>query len=210
MGADKAETDLARKAVGAKHDRFNLFAIPPLVFLTGCSLFQPSRATHDALSWSVLSYTMLDTAYNVLVPQCQPNFRRWASIVLHHSTAAWLTMFPIRHPELGHLTSYCTIVEINTMFLTFSKAFKSKMMTKCHLASWGILRLCWYPYLVYHFHRVVCDSGIKVGAYEYFQTVGSQAILCSLNFFWTVEVCLGMLRAKPKDTKNDEIKDEST
>eukprot|EP00931_Biecheleriopsis_adriatica_P059708 TRINITY_DN35784_c0_g1_i2.p1 TRINITY_DN35784_c0_g1~~TRINITY_DN35784_c0_g1_i2.p1 ORF type:complete len:210 (+),score=31.30 TRINITY_DN35784_c0_g1_i2:87-716(+) len=195
-----------RKLISARHDCFNLFTIPPLVVLTGLSMARPSKTSHSALSWSVLTYTLFDTVYNLLVPECQPNLKRWATIMLHHVTASWLTLFPIAHPELGHLTSYCTIVEVNTMCLTFAKALKSKFWNNCHLGSWVALRLFWYPYLVFYFHKVVSSNGIQVGDYEYLQTVGSQTVLCSLNYVWTAEVVAGMLRSKTKEGKDSKLR----
>ncbi|CAE7557849.1 unnamed protein product [Symbiodinium microadriaticum] len=180
------------------HNCFNLFAIPPLVLLTGWSLAKPSPAAHKALSWSVLCYTMLDTIYNLMVPECQPSRRRWASILLHHVTAAWLVCFPISYEGFAHLTAYCTAVELNTMCFAIYKAFKGPAARAAHLLTWVVLRLGWYPYLVYHFHQAVRGAGFAVGSYEYCQSVGSQVILCSLNFFWTVEVALGMMQAKQK------------
>eukprot|EP00913_Durusdinium_trenchii_P003905 g3614.t1 len=141
-----ATADDKRRSIREIHDRFNLFMIPPLVLLTGCSLASPSRMTHNALAWSVLSYMLLDIAYNLLAPECQPTWCRWVTILIHHVTAAWLVCFPINHQDFGDLTAYCTLVEVNTLFLTLFKVF----------------RLLWYPYLVYHFHEVVSGGGFKV------------------------------------------------
>lgn len=192
--------DEKRRSIRHIHERFNLFMIPPLVLLTGCSLLRPSPVTHGILSWSVLSYMVLDTTYNLLAPDCQPTWKRWVTILLHHVTAAWLVCFPIHHPDFAHLTAYCTTVEVNTLFLTLYKVFKWNFAQTGHLVSWAVLRLLWYPYLVYHFHEVVSGGGFKAGSYEHFQSVGSQVILCGLNFYWTFEVLMGML-SKKKETK---------
>ncbi|CAJ1461454.1 unnamed protein product [Effrenium voratum] len=186
------------KAIRKIHDSFNLLAIPPLVLLTGVSLARPSRASNSALSWSVLGYMFLDITYNLLAPACQPTWRRWATILFHHVTAAWLVCFPIKYQQFAHLTAYCTLVEVNTFFLTLFKVFKWQFAQMGHLTSWVSLRLFWYPYLVYLFHTEVSGGGFQVGSYEHFQSVGSQVILCGLNFYWTVEVALGMLRKRPK------------
>mmetsp|Transcript_44486 Transcript_44486/g.70729 ORF Transcript_44486/g.70729 Transcript_44486/m.70729 type:complete len:199 (+) Transcript_44486:38-634(+) len=194
--------DEKRRSIRHIHERFNLFMIPPLVLLTGCSLMRPSLVTHGILSWSVLSYMVLDTTYNLLAPDCQPTWKRWVTILLHHVTAAWLVCFPINHPDFAHLTAYCTTVEVNTLFLTLYKVFKWNFAQTGHMVSWVVLRLLWYPYLVYHFHEVVSGGGFKAGSYEHFQSVGSQVILCGLNFYWTFEVAMGMSKKKEAKLKD--------
>ncbi|CAE7436036.1 unnamed protein product [Symbiodinium pilosum] len=111
-------------------------------------------------------------------------------------TSAWLVCFPICHEDFAHLTAYCTAVELNTMFFAIYKAFKWPAAHVAHMSTWVLFRLCWYPYLVHHFHHAISSGGFAVGSYEYCQSVGSQVILCGLNFYWTTEVALGMMRGK--------------
>eukprot|EP00443_Scrippsiella_acuminata_P031503 CAMPEP_0115250142 /NCGR_PEP_ID=MMETSP0270-20121206/42954_1 /TAXON_ID=71861 /ORGANISM="Scrippsiella trochoidea, Strain CCMP3099" /LENGTH=195 /DNA_ID=CAMNT_0002665507 /DNA_START=19 /DNA_END=606 /DNA_ORIENTATION=+ len=180
-------------AAAARHDRFNLFTIPPLVLLTGLSLLCPCEAMHSALSWSVLAYIVADIIYNILVPHCQPGPVRLATILVHHLLTAWLVLHPIAYAENGHFTAYCSIVEVNTVCQVFYKVTKLKIFQMGFMLTWFSMRLIWFPYLIFVFHRTMVQQ--DQSTYTYCQVVGSQVLLVGLNVFWSAEQALINRRA---------------
>jgi len=192
--------EMCRRAADI-HDRFNIAAITPLVSLTVAAFARPCRSTDVTLSYSTFTYILVDIVYHLLVPRIQPSFFRFSTIMAHHLVTAWLLLHPILHPEHAHFTKYCTIVEINTLFLTMNKFLKWKLMQFGFYSTWVGMRLVWYPYLIKRFH----DTMIRWGAtpaltdYNYCQVVGSLGVLCGFNYVWTAEVVAKLLRNKKKN-----------
>lgn len=185
------------KEAAAAHDHFNLYAVTPLVVLTFCALVQPEPWGYY-LSVATLLYIIADIAYNALVPECQPNTTRWATIMLHHVVTLWLVLHPVLHAENANMTAACTIVEINTLILTVNRNLKWKSLTYAFYFTWVTQRLIWYPYVIYYNHATIVRWGAKPFDYFYCQTVVTIAVLCVLNFVWTAEVVVGLMKAKPQ------------
>jgi hypothetical protein len=185
------------KEAAAAHDHFNLYAVTPLVVLTFCAIVQ-TQPWAFYLSVATLVYIIADIVYNALVPECQPNTTRWATIMLHHVVTLWLVLHPVLHPENAHLTAACTIVEVNTLILTVNRNLKWKSLTYAFYFTWVTQRLIWYPYLIYLNHVTIVAWGAKPFDYFHCQTVGTVAVLCALNFVWTAEVVMGLLKKPQK------------
>ena len=196
MAASKLTLE-ERKAAARRHDNFNVYCIPVLVVLTFVSLLAPSYEAHYALSAATFLYTVVDTIYNVVAPHVQPSTLRLATILLHHVAAGLLVLHPLQFPaHHGYLTAYATVVEVNTLFHNLSKVYKGQpLLLYAFYATWVGLRLGWYPYLLAVVFPRVMQGYSDV---EYWQVVGSQAVLVALNFTWTAEVVAGMLRQKKK------------
>jgi hypothetical protein len=193
------------KAAGALHDRFNMFAVTPLVVMTLLSLVSPSAWNQALLSWSTFAYVAVDIVYNAIVPECQPNTTRWLTIMLHHFVTLWLVYHPCMHPANADMTAKCTVVEVNTLILTLNRELKWKSLTYAFYATWVSMRLVWYPYLIFHFHERITSFGAKPFDYTYCQTVVAVVVLCALNWLWTFEVVAKLAqpkqpKAKPKKT----------
>jgi hypothetical protein len=186
------------KEAAATHDRFNLYAVTPLVILTLASYTSTSQLTHEVLSYATLTYVVCDILYNLAVPQCQPNLTRWATIMLHHVVTVWLVLHPCLHRENADMTAGATIVEINTLILTVNRNLKWKSLTYAFYFTWVTMRLIWYPYLTYVHHVRMTGWGAKLFDYYYNQTIGTVVVLCALNWLWTYEVVSGLLAKKPK------------
>lgn len=176
------------KLAAARHEDFNLFAIPPLVVLTLLSLWARSPQVNKFLSFSTEGYIVVDTFYNLIVPHCQPSaFRLW-TIVIHHLMTGWLTLHPCLYEENNDMTAWWTTVEINTLILTVNRKLKSAFLTKVFFATWAIMRLIWYPYLTYISHVRILGWGAAPCGYHHLQIVLSGILLCALNWLWTFEV----------------------
>merc|ERR1712039_962917 len=106
-------------------------------------------------------------------------------------------------------TAYSTIVEFNTMFITLQRLFKWKLCQLGFYGTWVTMRLGWFPYLVYFYHKTLTTDGVFPAetvqplSYTWNQVVGSQIALCGLNFLWTGEVVYGMLKPKKKPAKKE-------
>lgn len=191
------------KAAAAQHDRLNLYAITPLVVLTLAALATASHPTICAtLSFATAAYIVADIIYNAVVPECQPNAFRWATIMLHHFVTFWLVLHPCLHLENSDMTALATIVEINTLILTANRDLKWKSLTYAFYFTWVTMRLVWYPYLAIYNHARITTWGAKMYDYYWMQTVGTVVILCALNWLWTFEVLAGILSKKPKSGKD--------
>eukprot|EP00448_Togula_jolla_P035737 CAMPEP_0170626952 /NCGR_PEP_ID=MMETSP0224-20130122/31657_1 /TAXON_ID=285029 /ORGANISM="Togula jolla, Strain CCCM 725" /LENGTH=147 /DNA_ID=CAMNT_0010953809 /DNA_START=119 /DNA_END=562 /DNA_ORIENTATION=- len=145
-----------------------------------------------------MGYVACDVVYNTIDPQCQPGKFRLSTILFHHFVTMWLVLHPWQHPENGHLTAYSTVVELNTLFITLQRLFKSKFCQMGFYATWLSMRLMWYPYLIRRYHNAIVQWGAAPLTYTWWQVVGSQCVLVGLNFVWTGEVLYGMLRRKRK------------
>ena len=186
------------KAAAAAHDRANVIAVAVLVGLCGWCVTLPSTVADAALSWAVLAYIVGDLLYHAAVPHCQPSTQRLVTIVLHHLATLWLVLHPIAHPEHAHFTLHGTLVEINTLLHNANKVYKKPVLAACFYASWFGLRLGYCPYLIAVFDREMRAWGAAPWDYAYSQVVGSHAFLCMLNFWWTCEVAMSVLKPKKK------------
>ena len=181
-------------AAAATHDRLNVRAVAVLCSLCAVCVLQPSAMANAALSWAVLAYVVGDLLYHAAVPHCQPSYQRLATIVLHHLATLWLVLHPIAHPEHAHMTLHGTLVEINTLLHNANKVYKKPALKAAFYATWFGLRLGYCPYLLLVFDRLMRASGAAPWDYTYSQVVGSHALLCALNVYWTCEVAMGMRR----------------
>mmetsp|Transcript_49642 Transcript_49642/g.138960 ORF Transcript_49642/g.138960 Transcript_49642/m.138960 type:complete len:216 (-) Transcript_49642:78-725(-) len=170
------------------HDIFNLVFVLPIIVLTCVSLLWPSRYSHGFLSMFTFFYVALDTVYSWWIPQLHPSSFRWATVMVHHFTTLLLLLHPILCQEHGYFTAYCTIVELNTAFLTLQRMLRWRSMQVGFYVTWVGMRLIWYPYLLYLFASTVAADPVQTR----FQVIGSQAVLCALNFVWTAEVVYGL------------------
>jgi hypothetical protein len=181
------------KAAALRHDQINVRAVALLLLLTLLSFARPTLG--PTLSKTTLVYMLGDCAYNIALPHCQPTRARYATILLHHAFTIVLVLLPIQHPELSRFTGLAMLVEVNTLLHNANKVFKRPSLAVAFYASWVILRLVYYPFLLVVFHRAL----ISYTSLQYAQGVGSFAALCLLNFWWTGEVVVGIMR--PKTTK---------
>mmetsp|Transcript_120648 Transcript_120648/g.240243 ORF Transcript_120648/g.240243 Transcript_120648/m.240243 type:complete len:202 (+) Transcript_120648:110-715(+) len=186
------------KAAAAAHERFNMFTIPPLAILAVLSLMINESLLHKLLTWGVLVYSLADTIYVVAVPHCMPSGSRFITVVLHHLVVIYLALHPIFHPENLYLTAYYAIVEVNTVCLNIRRAFRWQWSTVAFFATWIVLRLVWYPYLVYHLHTIMLSQQRPPGSHAWNQVVGTSAALTALNYFWTAEIATDKLGSKNK------------
>ncbi|KAG8464594.1 hypothetical protein KFE25_009962 [Diacronema lutheri] len=189
------------KQAAAVHGRFNLFAITPLVVLTIVAYAtSKQQSVCLSLSYATAAHIAIDTVWNLVVPQCQPTYFRWSTVMLHHLVTFWLVLHPCMHVENADMTPACTIVEINTLLLTASRHFKkSKAITYSFYVTWVTMRLMWYPYIAFDHHARITQWGATMYDYSWMQTVGTVIVLCVLNVLWTYEVIKSLLPKKPKD-----------
>ena len=190
------------RAATAIHDELNVVCITLLVVLTLASLCWQTASTQQLLSHCTLLYIIADIVYNLLVPHCQPSKFRLGTILLHHVLTAWLLLHPIVNTEHAELTCLCMVVEINTVLHNANKVLKRPWTELAFQLSWVVLRLLWYPYLVFLFHQRITEWGASVMSFKWLQTVGSMVGLCCLNFVWTAEVAVKMVR-KHGETKKE-------
>mmetsp|Transcript_59739 Transcript_59739/g.175254 ORF Transcript_59739/g.175254 Transcript_59739/m.175254 type:complete len:205 (+) Transcript_59739:117-731(+) len=190
------------KAAAAAHDRFNAAAVTPIMVVLALCLALPSpdgaKAANSALTWLILAYTCADLLYIVLAPHCQVGPMRWSTILLHHVVTLWLICHPILYPRHRHLVVQVAIVEVNTFVRILQRLTRWPLLEPAFMATWVTMRLVWCPYLVYSFHREALAQGFRRWGYTYCQTVGSQAVLCCLNLFWSGEFAMSLSRRRHK------------
>lgn len=198
-------SELSKEAsveAGRQHDTFNVYAITPLIvltlgaYLTSLTITSEPTVVDLALSWGTLVYLIIDIIYSIAVPSCYPTNSRMITILIHHVISAWLVLHPILYPQHLYFTKWCTIVEINTMFVTVNRLYKVPGTYAMFAITWILMRVIWYPALVPIFHHEMVDSGAEPFSYSYCQVVGSQIILCVLTLIWSFEAAAGMMKAK--------------
>ena len=188
------------RAAARVHDLFNVCVITPLVALTLHALHTGSHADELRLTHITLAYIMVDTAWHMVVPHCQPHALRWVTIIVHHAFTAWLLLHPIvTAPEHASFTPLALLVELNTLVHNVNKRWPSPVMAVAFYLSWTGLRLIWFPYLVWRLHLLMTGWGsVPWVSLAYWQVVGSQLALSLLNYFWSLELVIPLVLGKKK------------
>merc|ERR1712150_337151 len=101
----------------------------------------------------------------------------------------------------AHFVCWSLIVELNAVFLTLFKLTNMESLKQVlwflFLFTWVTLRLLWYPWLVYVYHKALISQGFW--SYNYVQVVGSHFVITALNYIWTVELVITRICVKPED-----------
>ena len=79
------------------------------------------------------------------------------------------------HHENLHFTSYCAIVEINTVCITARRVLRWQWLTIAFFATWIVLRLVWNHCLAYYLHTIMLSQQSLPGSHAWCQEVGSCA-----------------------------------
>merc|ERR1712079_252004 len=94
------------------------------------------------------------------------------------------------------------------LLLTANRLRRYRITEIAFYATWVGMRLLWYPYLVYYFHKTMIAWGAMpaLADYSYCQVVGSMVGLNGLNFFWTAELLVNMLCNKGQNTPKSPLR----
>ena len=214
--AELAELSPVRKAACRRHDKSTMAATVPLVGLTLYAAVVPSQPVHETLAYAITLYIGADTVYHALVPHCQPSGHRVATIMLHHALSLSMCAHSLAHPEHAHIGWRLTLVEANTLVHNANKVLRWRALNVAfylsetrprpprrarpthprpsHAAAWVSLRLVWCPYVALLLHDLM--KGWPRA--QYAQTVGAHVGICALNYYWTAEVIIGMVRPRKR------------
>ena len=184
------------KEAAAVHDQWNVGVATLLVALTFYCFVLPSPFAEAALNYSVLIYMLCDIAYHVAVPHCQPTVLRSVTIMLHHAATLLLVLHPISYPGHASWTRHAMLVEVNTVLHNANKVYKKPLFAAGFYLTWFGLRLGYCPYLLRVFDEEVRALGFAPWEFNYVRAVGSHAVICALNYFWTFVMGYKMLLPK--------------
>lgn len=184
------------------HDWFNLVVIAVLnvenlVYLATGQGFQ-------VFFTSAMVYFLLDTLFVGVYPQ---SVKSPVVILSHHICTALYMLIPYNYPHYQWCMSYCMLVEINTWLLIARRTLGGKALEMAFYASWVLLRNIFYPYLIWAFYQEWRVETALVGSpwNWILVTPVCQAFLTGLNYHWTLQLVVKMLRAPPGGKYNKHL-----
>mmetsp|Transcript_56164 Transcript_56164/g.130780 ORF Transcript_56164/g.130780 Transcript_56164/m.130780 type:complete len:346 (+) Transcript_56164:91-1128(+) len=166
-----------------------------------------------AFWWTTFTYFVVDMLFVLLLPQC---VKSPSIIVKHHMATIGYIMIPKMRPEYGWLMGSCLIVEVNTWFLIARRYFNrngDKMFTpgvplvkslrlllvsSCFYVSWFVIRLGFYPYLLFVIVGEWYAESIRVGTPINLIAITPvmQCIFIFLNVKWSVDLIRSKLKGR--------------
>ena len=185
----------------ARHDAFNLVALPLLLVL----VFRGAREggdAHLATLAGAIAYFAADSLWIALSPASVKSAR---TILAHHAVVAALLAVPVVRPYLREFVGKCLTVELNTTFLiarrlAHKRGWPTAVRRSCSAlfyATWVAVRLVYYPYLAATFVGIWWEGWRASGralSWELLAPVG-QIARCVLNLKWSVDLVRNKARA---------------
>lgn len=199
------------KQLGKAHDLVNVFSIGALLVMSGLMLRDviynpPPDSKHSywclPLAYSTAAYLVLDTIFLVMFPISVPTTSRLVTLLIHHITTLALVYHPIVYTEHEKFLLYGLAVELNTMSLSLFKTTRMKLFQYFHFVTWALLRLGWYPYLLFYRYHVEMNTP-QYSRKEYAVVLAPQAVLVMLGLLWTYEA------VQPSKAKQGDKKESS-
>lgn len=146
-----------------QHDSFNLVT---LLLLNSLNLAHILGSCPFILFWTAtMAYFAADGLFVALAPSCVKSPR---TIILHHFISAGLILIPFFYPVYQWCMSYDMLVEINTWLLIARRNVErpNVLLEVLFYATWILLRLVLYPFLVWRFFqewwRAVQETGVYI------------------------------------------------
>jgi hypothetical protein len=141
-------------------------------------------------------YFLLDTIFVGVYPQC---VKSPVVILSHHLCTALYMLIPYHYPTYHWAMSACMLVEINTWLLIARRTIGGKLLDAAFYVSWVLLRNVYYPYLIWAFYHEWRGETEAVGSPWNWILVTPicQAFLTGLNYHWTLQLVVKLLRTPP-------------
>mmetsp|Transcript_24451 Transcript_24451/g.35946 ORF Transcript_24451/g.35946 Transcript_24451/m.35946 type:complete len:204 (+) Transcript_24451:79-690(+) len=188
-----------------RHDLFNLFCLPVILYYLSCFLIDFYRGNHADFLF-VFSvgevYFLVDTLWLIIWPHSVASPKL---IIGHHFLSALGWYLPILVPDLAPWVSACLLVEVNTFFLIAKRYFHDvnymRVLLKiCFHITWVTLRVIMYPAIVYFYSYKVIAHCQSQGTYVNVQSLGFVLVSCLtiLNMKWSYDLYFGKATPKAK------------
>ncbi|KAF8072409.1 hypothetical protein HT031_000068 [Scenedesmus sp. PABB004] len=174
------------------HDWFNLVVI---AVLNAQNLtYLATGAGFQLFFTSAMVYFLLDTIFVGVYPQ---SVKSPVVILSHHICTALYMLIPYHYPRYEWCMSYCMLVEINTWLLIARRTLGGRALEAAFYASWVLLRNVFYPYLIWAFYKEWAAETAACGSpwNWILVTPVCQAFLTGLNYHWTLQLVVKVLRA---------------
>ena len=190
-----------------RHDLFNLTGLP---VVCAANLYFLSTGSGERIQFILFFiYMMVDSFWVWTVPESVASA---STILIHHVvvSAVWLIPFYLRNASLVRYSSYGPLVEINTFFLIARRNFKDSVLLQfMFFASWIVLRVLFYPYILIHFVAFIAiDNEHMNVAREPLYVVtaiailGTMLLLNTMNAKWSYDLFRKTFSRSPKDNNN--------
>jgi len=161
------------------HDDFNLIVLPVISVLSAIFLL-----TGQCYTWFSLAsylYFLVDFVWILLIPA---SVRTPTALRIHHAVVLGLLSFPLFSPRYRWHFAADMIIEFNSWFIIARRRFPGTATKLMFYASWILIRLIWYPYLIVVFFR---DTHAAGGSLLYLAPL-FQTILSGMNYYWTLQL----------------------
>jgi len=131
------------------HDHVNLGALPILGGAALYGLIFGDQRVHRLLTLVGTLYIGLDSLWLFVYPLIvkSPGF-----VMRHHIATILVLLDPLMTPSHSLYTSACMLVELNTLLLLLRRHTNYSLIVEIpFLITWLLLRVIWYPFLMYYF-----------------------------------------------------------
>lgn len=189
----------------SRHDLFNLFALPVVVFHLCNFLVDIQSDTENYINVFLVGelYFVVDLVWLLIWPASVVSPR---VIIFHHVVSCVGWCLPLYRKEMAPYAAACLLVEVNTFFLISKRYFRNSPTVHnvanvlFHL-SWIVLRLIVYPVVCYKYSFEVHRESIRAGSILNLSSIAMFVviILTSLNIKWTWDLYF-------QSTWNDDLK----
>lgn len=177
------------------HDWFNLVVIALLNVL---NLSYLATGEGFTVFWTTtMLYFLFDTVFVGIYPQ---SVKSPVVILSHHLCTALYMLIPYNYPQYHWCMAYCMLVEVNTWLLIARRCIGGRAIELAFYATWVGLRNVFYPYLIWAF-AVEWQNETKACGSPWnpiLITPLLQAFLTGLNYHWTLQLVVKLLRPAGK------------